>query len=57
MFAEKEQVIYKEFVGTITFVGKEYVVIDIPPKDTGRNPARLIVYRNDYDKITSQDSK
>lgn len=55
MFVEKEPVIYKEFRGTISFVGNEYVVIDIPPKDIGRNPARLIVYRQNYQSIIRQN--
>ena len=57
MFVKNEQVTYRGLLGTITFTGVNYVIIDIPPKEVGRNAPRLVVYDFNYSEIISQDSK
>lgn len=50
-------VFYVDIQGTITFVGKQYVVIDIPSK-SNRNPARLVVFGENFrDIIVTETSE
>lgn len=51
IFAENTQVIYKGMYGVIDFVCDSYVVVQIPNADPKYNPARLLVYRDCYEKI------
>lgn len=47
-FVQGTEVEYLNHQGVIDFISHEYVVIAIPSK---LNPARLIVYRENYSKI------
>ena len=47
-FVEGTEVEYQGNSGVIDFISHEYVVIAIPSK---LNPARLIVYRENYSQI------
>lgn len=51
IFAEKTEVTYKGFFGVIDFVCDKYIVLQIPPTSSDRNPARLIVFRESYKEI------
>ena len=50
-FSEGTKVIYKERTGIIDFVDNEYVVVRWDEVE-GVNPARLIVYPQQYNDIT-----
>ena len=51
IFAEKTPVIYKQMYGVIAFVCDQYVVIETN-KQLERNPARLLVFRENYKSIS-----
>lgn len=51
IFEEKASVIYKGMDGVIDFISSHYVVIKMNAKPH-QNPARLLVFREDYSKIT-----
>jgi hypothetical protein len=50
IFSENTQVIYKQLYGFIDFVCDSYVVIQVQP-NVKRNPARLLVFRENYKEI------
>lgn len=50
IFSENTEVTYREMSGVIDFVCNSYVVLKLPSKPD-RNPARLIVFRENYKDI------
>lgn len=46
-FSEGMKVSYDNFDGSISFVGDNYIVIEIDGS-TNQNPARLLIYRHNY---------
>jgi hypothetical protein len=50
IFAEGTEVIYKGKSGVINFVCETYVVVEVPSAPD-RNPARLLVFRHNYNQI------
>lgn len=58
IFSEKTEVIYKGMYGMIDFVCDTYVVVQVQSK-TDRNPARLLVFRENYKliEIAKQSTK
>jgi hypothetical protein len=53
IFSEGTAVIYKEMYGHIDFVCDSYVIVQISAQHN-RNPARLLVFRENYKQITIQ---
>ena len=51
IFEEGASVIYKQMDGVIDFIGTQYIVIRMNAKPN-QTPARLLVFREDYSKIT-----
>ncbi len=51
IFSEKTEVTYRGMFGVIDFVCDSYVVVQIPSASSGRNPARLIVFREYYKEM------
>ena len=51
IFSVKTEVTYRGMFGVIDFVCDSYVVMEIPPKSKGTNPARLIVFREYYKEM------
>lgn len=49
-FALNTEVSYKDLCGVIDFIDPMCIVIQLPAKP-GRNPARLVVYHDDFDKV------
>ena len=39
--------------GIDTFIGTNYIIMDIPPAEK-RNPPRLIIYSKDYSKVQTE---
>jgi hypothetical protein len=50
IFAEGTKVIYKGSYGVIDFICESYVVVEVP-STPDRNPARLLVFRHNYNEI------
>lgn len=50
VFSLNTEIIYQEMYGLIDFVCDNYVVLKLI-SNSGRNPARLIVYRENYKNI------
>lgn len=49
-FTEGKTIIYHEFQGILSFVGDNYVVIEIAGSPN-RKPARVLIYRHNFDSI------
>ena len=47
MIVEGTKVSYECFEGVVTFVGDNYIVIDIKGS-TNQTPARLLIYKHNY---------
>ena len=50
IFSEQTEVTYNGMYGVIDFICDHYVVVKLTPK-ANTNPARLIVYRENYKQI------
>lgn len=50
IFSENTEVIYQGMYGVIDFVCDHYIVLKINPLPN-KNPARLIVYRENYKQL------
>jgi hypothetical protein len=53
IFSEGTAVIYKEMYGVVDFVCDQYIVVQLPAQPN-HNPARLLVFREQYKQITIQ---
>lgn len=50
MFIENSEVSYKGMNGIVKFICSSYIVIEVAAAK-GRNPARLLVYSDQYSKV------
>lgn len=50
MFVEKDFITYRGMNGIISFIGKNYLIMELPPSP-GRSPAKLLVIREHYSEV------
>lgn len=53
MFVENEPVTYKGIPGIVTFVGSDYIIIELPAAEKRSSP-KLLVYNQEYKNVTSE---